>query len=211
MTFPNQLTILRILLTPVFVATLFVESLNYRILAFGIFFVASLTDWYDGYFARKLGSVSAWGKFLDPLADKVLVLSTFIAFWVIGQVELWMVIIIAARDVVITALRIYAVRSQKPVVTSSFAKWKTASQMASIYFILLYLIIKHKMMLAAESSNWFQRLESFHVVDKLMYFVTIITATSGVHYLMENRQHFKGMLSSMWRFLLSVITLFLSI
>lgn len=77
MSFPNQLTILRILLTPLFVACLFVDEYNYRFAALVIFFIAVLTDWYDGYIARKFGAVTNWGKFLDPLADKILVLSAF--------------------------------------------------------------------------------------------------------------------------------------
>ena len=192
MTFPNQLTLLRIFLTPIFIATLFVESLTYRYIAFVLFLIASLTDWYDGYIARKFGSVTQWGKFLDPLADKILVLSTFFAFYMIGQVELWMVMVIAARDALITVLRVYAMNKKRPLVTSVFAKWKTATQMAAIYFILLYLIVKQRMMNSTEPASWFQKLESLELIDKIMYLVTLITATSGVHYLIENRHHVKG-------------------
>ncbi|RMD99553.1 MAG: CDP-diacylglycerol--glycerol-3-phosphate 3-phosphatidyltransferase [Calditrichaeota bacterium] len=192
MTFPNQLTLLRIFLTPIFIATLFVQSLPYRYIAFFLFFIASLTDWYDGYIARKFGSVSKWGKFLDPLADKILVLSAFVAFFFIGQVELWMVMVIAARDLVVTALRIYAMKKNNPLVTTTFAKWKTASQMAAIYIILIYLIIKQRMVDAAEPATWFQKIEDICLIDKMMYVVTLITATTGIHYLIENRQHVKG-------------------
>ncbi len=192
MTFPNQLTLLRIFLTPIFIATLFVESLTYRYIAFVLFLIASLTDWYDGYIARKFGSVTQWGKFLDPLADKILVLSTFFAFYMIGQVELWMVMVIAARDALITVLRVYAMNKKRPLVTSVFAKWKTATQMAAIYFILVYLIVKQRMMNSTEPASWFQKLESLELIDKIMYLVTLITATSGVHYLIENRHHVKG-------------------
>ncbi len=192
MTFPNQLTLLRIILTPIFIATLFVDSLTYRYISFFLFLIASLTDWYDGYIARKFNSVSQWGKFLDPLADKILVLSTFFALVLIGQVQLWMVLVIAVRDLLITGLRIYAMNKQRPLVTSTFAKWKTASQMAAIYIILLYLIVKQKMIETPAPSSWFQRLEALEFVDKVMYAVTLITATTGVHYLMENRHHVKG-------------------
>ncbi|MDQ7064611.1 MAG: CDP-diacylglycerol--glycerol-3-phosphate 3-phosphatidyltransferase [candidate division KSB1 bacterium] len=192
MTFPNQLTLLRIFLTPIFIATLFVESLTYRYISFFLFLIASLTDWYDGYIARKFNSVSQWGKFLDPLADKILVLSTFFALFMIGQVQLWMVLVIAARDLAITALRIYAMNKQRPLITSTFAKWKTASQMTAIYVILIYLIIKQKMVDAPEQYTWVQRLEALELIDKLMYMVTLITATTGVHYLIENRHHVKG-------------------
>lgn len=202
MTFPNQLTILRILLTPVIVYFLTFQTLWAQGLAFILFFIASLTDWYDGYIARKSGAVSAWGRFLDPLADKILVLSMFIAFVAIGEVQLWMVIVIALRDVVITLLRIYAVQHQKPMATSVFAKWKTASQMAAIYLIFLYLILKQKIALAGGTNSWMQRMESIGFVDKVMYVVTLITATSGLHYLIENRHHVKGFALSFCRMFL---------
>lgn len=205
MTFPNQLTLLRIILTPIFVVTLFFDSLAFRYLAFALFLVASLTDWYDGYIARKFGSVSSWGKFLDPLADKILVLSAFVAFVFIGQVKLWMVLVIAGRDVVITVLRMYAMRTNQPIATTNFAKWKTASQMATIYIILIYLIVKQKMLILAEPASWFQRVESFELIDKLMYVVTFITASTGMHYLVENRQHLRGVAGTFCRLFLPTI------
>ncbi|KAA3619784.1 MAG: CDP-diacylglycerol--glycerol-3-phosphate 3-phosphatidyltransferase [Calditrichaeota bacterium] len=209
MSFPNQLTILRILLTPVFVACLFVEEYNYRLAALIIFFIAVLTDWYDGYVARKFGSVTNWGKFLDPLADKILVLSAFFSLVVLGYIELWMVIVIAFRDLFITTLRIYAIKknSKKPLKTSSWAKWKTASQMAGIYFILIYLVLKQKMLAVTDSLPWLHKLEALNFVDKLMYLVTFITATTGIHYLVENRHHVKALAHTVSRFLIPNIFL----
>ena len=202
MSLPNQLTVLRILLTPVIISLLVIESYETRAWALGLFVLASLTDWYDGYFARKYKSVSAWGKFLDPLADKILVLSTFFAFAATGEVALWMVLVIAGRDVMITALRIYSMRTNQPLATSSFAKWKTASQMAVIYLILIYLVIREKAAADGMGLGFAQRWESWQVIEKSMYFVTFITATTGLHYLFENRQHLRG-------FVLSFLRLFL--
>lgn len=202
MTFPNQLTILRILLTPVIIYILTIDTYFHRSLALFLFFIASLTDWYDGYVARKFNSVSAWGKFLDPLADKILVISMFVAFFVLGDVQLWMVIVIAARDILITLLRIYAIKNKKPLVTSTFAKWKTASQMTAIYLIFFCLILKHKPTFLGDSDWWLNRIDSLGFIDKMMYLVTFITATTGVHYLIENRHHVKA-------FTLSVFRLFL--
>jgi len=207
MTFPNQLTLLRIILTPIFIATLFKETLAFRILSFFLFFVASLTDWYDGYFARKSGSVTSTGKFLDPLADKILVISTFYAFFVMGEIQLWMVIVIAARDAIITGLRVYAMNRQRPVVTSTLAKWKTATQMASIYLILLYLILRQNMVDSQAEAAWFQNLESLGAINKLMLAVTLFTAITGLHYLFENRHHVKGFASAVCRLFLPTIFL----
>lgn len=204
MSFPNQLTILRILLTPVFVACLFVEEYEYRLAALIIFFIAALTDWYDGYVARKFGSVTNWGKFLDPLADKILVLSAFLSLVLLGYVQMWMFVVIAIRDLLITILRVYAIKmnANKPLVTSSWAKWKTASQMLGIYLILIYLVLKQKMLTLSESTPWFQKLEAMNFIDKLMYIVTFITATTGIHYIIENRQHVKALANAVSRFLI---------
>ena len=91
MSLPNQLTILRILLTPVFVFLLFFDSMATRIGSMVIFTIAALTDWYDGYAARKTGGITMWGQFLDPLADKILVSSGFICFSILGYIPVWMV------------------------------------------------------------------------------------------------------------------------
>ncbi|MFQ5629595.1 MAG: CDP-diacylglycerol--glycerol-3-phosphate 3-phosphatidyltransferase [bacterium] len=202
MTFPNQLTLLRIILTPIIVYVLTIDTFYYRFAALVLFLVASLTDWYDGYIARRFGSVSNWGKFLDPLADKILVLSVFVAFFVIGEVALWMVVVIAIRDIIITLLRIYALQNKKPIVTSTYAKWKTASQMSAIYLILIFLMLKHKPSLLFDSPHWLNRIESFGIIDKMMYVVTFITATTGLHYLFENRNHVKGFAVSFFRLFL---------
>src|SRR5688572_6734775 len=125
---PNQLTVLRMALTPLVVYCLTRESLAFRYLALVVFLFASLTDWYDGYAARKLGRVTQWGKFLDPLADKILVITTFAVFVSLGLVKAWMVVVIAVRDILMMALRLYGEWKRQPVVTSTTAKWKTAGQ-----------------------------------------------------------------------------------
>ena len=119
---PNQLTVLRMILTPLLVYLLSRESLNFRCYALVVFLVASLTDWYDGYVARKWGIVTQWGKFLDPLADKILVLTMFCVFVWLGVVKTWMVVVIAARDIIMTLLRLYGDWKRQPVVTSMSAK-----------------------------------------------------------------------------------------
>lgn len=205
MNFPNQLTVLRIILTPVIVYTLTFHTLFYRVVSLVLFLLASLTDWYDGYIARRQGSVTKWGKFLDPLADKILVLSMFVAFFVIGEIELWMVLVIAVRDIVITMLRVYAIQQKKPLVTSTFAKWKTAAQMTAIYLILVYLIFKQRALMEPGSPGLITRAETYAIVDKMMYIVTFITATTGVHYLVENRHHLKGFAVSFCRLFLPSI------
>jgi CDP-diacylglycerol--glycerol-3-phosphate 3-phosphatidyltransferase len=93
MTLPNQLTTLRILLTPVFVWLILSDAPHLRIWGIVVFVVASLTDLYDGYHARKYGQTTRWGAFMDPLADKILITSAFIYFVHLGLLSLWMVIV----------------------------------------------------------------------------------------------------------------------
>jgi CDP-diacylglycerol--glycerol-3-phosphate 3-phosphatidyltransferase len=173
-------------LTPVVVFCLSRESLSFRYLALVVFLFASLTDWYDGYAARKLGRITQWGKFLDPLADKILVITTFAVFVSLGLVKAWMVIVIAARDILMTLLRLYGEWKRQPLVTSMSAKWKTAGQMTAIYVILIYLIVQAHALEAGASPAWLIWLQESKAVVKMMFVVTGVTIATGVQYLVEN-------------------------
>lgn len=197
MSFPNQLTILRIILTPVFVFFLLNE--DYRIYAVLVFLSASLTDWYDGYFARKFGSITKWGKFLDPLADKILVLAAFMSFVYLGLVKLWMVTLIVFRDLVVTGLRSYAINRRMPIRTNFLAKLKTFSQMAMILFVLLFVTARSltSSVHIANPVGWTEEFVVFTQSNDLIYIlmllVTIFTAISGLVYFVENKNHVKSL------------------
>lgn len=196
MSLPTKLTILRILLTPVVVILLYFEGLCFRLASLTIFIVAALTDWFDGHLARKFGYVSALGSFLDPLADKILVLSTLFSFAFYGHISVWMVVVIAARDLIITLLRWYADWKRQPVVTSATAKWKTASQMIAVYVIMLYLIFHSYF--SGEDSAW----EPWHgYINIMMQLVTLITVVTAVQYLVENRHHVRSLMLACLRVL----------
>lgn len=132
----NQASFLRILLTPVFYYYFFPTDQSSAIICVIIFSIASLTDWLDGYLARKMGTVSRLGKFLDPFADKVLTSAAFWAFYEIGLMPLWMVLIIVIRDISLTLYRIYEEFKGKSIPANLFAKWKTAVQLITIYLVL---------------------------------------------------------------------------
>ncbi|MDZ7290383.1 MAG: CDP-diacylglycerol--glycerol-3-phosphate 3-phosphatidyltransferase [candidate division KSB1 bacterium] len=199
MTFPNQLTVLRIALTPLLVYLLSRESLSYRYASFVVFLLASLTDWYDGYAARKFGRVTESGKFLDPLADKVLVLTMFFIFMSLGLVRGWMVAVITVRDVVITGLRSYAEWKRQPIVTSMSAKWKTVSQMTAIYVILIYIIAQAHFAAAGVLPAWLTWLQERGAIDKMMLVVTFLTLATGIQYLFENWRHVRGVVLAFYR------------
>lgn len=197
MTPPNQLTVLRIFLTPVFVFLLLMGGIRSSQAATIVFIVASMTDWYDGYIARKYGYVSKWGKFLDPIADKILISSAILAFVVLKYIHLWMVIVIITRDVMITGLRSYALLINKTVQTSTLAKWKTASQMVLIFFVLLVINLEKSGITENGQMIYWETINFSEMIEKASLFVTVFTAITGIYYLIENRQLIKSLA---WRF-----------
>ncbi|MFQ5798108.1 MAG: CDP-diacylglycerol--glycerol-3-phosphate 3-phosphatidyltransferase [Bacteroidota bacterium] len=186
--FPNQLTILRILLTPVFVAFLFSPDAMSKQLALVVFIAAALTDWYDGWVARRFGYASRLGKFLDPLADKILASAALIAFVYLNLAEAWMVWIIVGRDIVVTAFRAYAEWKNKPIITTFSAKVKTFSQMVLIFYILILYTLRHTPLAWKNSQGLIETLMHKAVLDGLMLLITLFTLWTGVTYVIENRK-----------------------
>ena len=143
MTIPNILTVLRVVMIPFFIYFLLKNEPYARWLALLLFMTASITDFFDGYLARKLNQDTKFGRFLDPFADKALVVSTIVAFVYLDKlIPLWMILIIIGRDILITAMRFLAIRKGVEVVTSRLAKAKTAFQMISIFIILTIFVLR---------------------------------------------------------------------
>lgn len=136
MTLPTKLTILRILLTFLIMALLFTPGWVATLMALVCFGVASLTDWLDGYLARRWRQTSALGALLDPIADKVLVLGTFLAFVQLGLIPAWMVLVIVLRELLITGVRLFAASRNLVLSAAKEGKHKTVSQMGTIVVIL---------------------------------------------------------------------------
>jgi cardiolipin synthase len=143
---------------------------------------ASFTDFFDGWLARKLNQESEFGKFIDPIADKFLVISSLIAILVIDPYfelfDSWMIVIIVGRDILITVMRWFAIKKGKPLRTSRFGKFKTAFQMLSIGIIIMIYLSK--------TSGIFVMHESFPYW--IMFSVTLMTALSGIRYIVTNWQ-----------------------
>jgi len=186
MTLPNQLTVLRILLTPVF-AWLILSSDPYKILwGVIIFVIASLTDLYDGYHARKYGVVTRWGAFMDPLADKILITTAFLVYVSHGYVELWMVLVIAARDILVTVLRINAESKDKPIITSKSAKIKTFFQNVFAYIILLLMLLQQERFFNTAFSLQIKNILQSVWINYSMLALTIFTIYTGILYIIVN-------------------------
>lgn len=210
MNLPTKITFSRIIMIVLLVIALFVMSLipNFSVgmipgtninLAFLIvcivFLVASMTDWLDGYLARKNNQVTALGKFLDPIADKLLVNSMVIflvapslfAPYAQGQVatiSVWCAIILVGRDIVVDALRFIAAQRNIVIAANIFGKAKTVLQMVAIIIVLL-----NGWPFSYFDSSWPVGL---HISDIFVYLATLVSAISGVIYVWQNRHVFKG-------------------
>lgn len=185
---PNQLTLLRILLTPVFLAFLFSETALLRQLSLVVFIIALLTDWYDGWVARRWGYVTRWGTFLDPLADKIVTSAALIAFVILHLAPAWTVWLIVIRDIAITLLRSYSEYKGKPFDTSKLAKTKTFLQFVVIYYILLLHVANGTDYFREQYGPAINTLLHSTVVYVLMVLTAVITVWTGVSYVIENRK-----------------------
>lgn len=182
MTFPNQLSIVRIILSPVFLFLALSDDVILFRLSFVVYLIATITDWYDGWYARRYKTITRMGIFLDPFADKVLTTFAFIFFYINRIMPLWMLIIIAARDLIVTLLRSYDEFRGITMKTSYIAKVKTFIQMTYI-FVILVLMNFEKMILDNSVSkviNYF--LYESDINFLILLLITILTIYSGLEY-----------------------------
>lgn len=204
MILPNQLTVLRIALTPAFFILLVYGDLSYNyFIATLIFAMASLTDLYDGYIARKYGTVTKWGTFVDPLADKLITGSALIGFVINGYLSLWMVLIVVARDIVVTLLRLYSLRKNKPLRTEIFAKWKTTFQFLLIAFILIYHNLMNNPFGYTLNPAIVRYINESGFTNAGMFVIVLITLFSGFRYYFGNRKVVRQMAIGIYRSILN--------
>ncbi|MGM9550694.1 MAG: CDP-diacylglycerol--glycerol-3-phosphate 3-phosphatidyltransferase [Clostridia bacterium] len=174
MNLPNKLTLIRIVLVPVCMA-LTLSGHMYTALA--VFIVASITDFFDGYIARKNNLVTSFGKIMDPLADKILVFGALLCFLQMGFINAWCVVIILAREFFVTGMRVVAVDKGKVIAASWWGKIKTNIQMFSV--ILGFITF------ATDNPTGV-------LVGQIgIYIATLFTAASWVAYIFENIEVFK--------------------
>ena len=143
MNLPNKLTVLRVCMIPFFVVMLLLnggENQTYRYIAAAIFIVASLTDMLDGKIARKYNLVTNFGKFMDPLADKLLVCSALICLVDLKQLPAWMVIVIISREFIISGFRLVASDNGIVIAASYWGKFKTTFQMIAVISVILLIV-----------------------------------------------------------------------
>ena len=187
---PNILSGLRIILAPVFLILFFQDDFIMKAIGLGVYIIAAITDYYDGYFARKYEVYSDFGAFLDPLADKFLTFSGFIVlpFIAADQFPWWAIILIIFRDTVITILRLYMKQRNVSMITRKTAKIKTTIQMVFLYLGLCIGLFQNVDFFAGE---WVEWILSTNILLYLMIFITGVTIYSGVEYLVVNQHHLK--------------------
>jgi CDP-diacylglycerol--glycerol-3-phosphate 3-phosphatidyltransferase len=186
MNIPNRITISRILLIPIFILLLTLP-LDWGNVSIGnetlpvvhlvsalLFIVASGTDWVDGYYARKYNLVTNLGKFLDPMADKLLVAAAFVLLVELNMAPAWLVIIILSREFAVTGLRLVAAGEGLVLAAGQMGKWKTTFQLVSIAFLLLH-------------DFPFSYLDlTVSIGTILLYIALILTVVSGLDYFIKN-------------------------
>jgi len=194
MNLPNKLTILRILLSPVFMVFLLTDNVYSRYFATLVFLVAAVTDIYDGYLARKTGVVTGFGKFMDPLADKILTSTAFISFVALGYVKAWMILIIIVREFFITGLRTIAAYKGIVIMPSFMSQLKTATQMVVIVIILLYTNVATTLTQMGQNPSFFHSPSILKVFDGMVLIAVVLTVGTGLDYLVKNASLLKGVL-----------------
>jgi len=192
MNLPNKLTVTRIILSPFFLIFFLIPRSWSHYTALLIFLGASLTDLYDGYLARKTGVITNFGKFMDPLADKLLTSTAFVAFVAAGYIRTWMVSVIILREFLITGLRSLVAYRGVVITPSPLARWKTGAQMTVIIIILLSTNLKDTFALV-ENHLWNQALVS-NIYNGMVFVVMVLTLITGIDYLIKYASSLKGVL-----------------
>ncbi len=188
MTTANKLTLLRVILIPVMIVVLYIDYLKIptnfigmtvqQIIFAGIFVVASITDFVDGYVARKFNQITTFGKFLDPIADKVLVFAALLYLMIAtpDRVPLWTVMIVIVREFLVTGVRLLAVEKGNVIAASNWGKYKTFSTMVAI---IIFLFNDFGLTLISPNFVWF---------GNVIYYIAIFfTIFSGMDYLLKNK------------------------
>ena len=183
MNLPNKLTVFRMVLAPFFVAALIVPQSPHRYLAaFLLFAAASYTDHLDGKIARRDGLVTNFGKFMDPLADKILVISALVCFLQLGWTNVWFVLLVVAREFLVTSLRLVAADSGVVVAANRWGKAKTVSQIAAVLAVLL---MQYLCAVLAPGNG--ETLAGCHLAGEVLIGVSVaLTVVSGAVYLQQN-------------------------
>ncbi len=184
----NILTLLRIVCAFFFIWFVLKQTLFFNFLAMCIFIIAGISDYLDGFIARRTNAISGFGKLLDPVADKIFVLGAFISFVRLSIVPVWVVVVIIFRELLVTGLRVFAAYNGKLIPAEISGKHKTAWQMGVVFFILLWLLLNsapyNNIRYFLQIYEWFFK----GCINMLMFIVLAITLWSGWKFLWNNKE-----------------------
>lgn len=185
---PNILTLARIIITPIFLWTILSENLAHRFLiACIVFSIGAVTDALDGHLARKNNQITNFGKFLDPIADKVLTTSALLAFMSMGLCNIWIVMIVLTREFAIASVRMIAASNGVVIPANIWGKIKTVTQM--VFTITIMLMGEAWELVAQADAELFGKLPDLSLVSNgLLWITAIFTVVSGVIYLIDSRK-----------------------
>ncbi|MDD2362811.1 MAG: CDP-diacylglycerol--glycerol-3-phosphate 3-phosphatidyltransferase [Oscillospiraceae bacterium] len=190
---PNKLTMVRIIMAPLFLLLMLLDFPFHYVISGLVFGAAALTDYFDGRIARSRGLITNFGKFLDPLADKMLTTAAFLGFLYTGNIDVWAVMLILTREFMVTSIRLIAARDGVVVAASLSGKVKTVAQFVAILFMLA----------ALEFSTWQNSILSgmnipvavFDIprfIGRIFIWISVVfTLISGFQYVWELRHYFK--------------------
>lgn len=180
MNLPNKLTVLRIILTPFYLATMMVEFEYHYLVAAAIFIIASITDFLDGKIARRNNLITTFGKLCDPVADKMLTTAALLAFMQLGLCNIWIVMIVLTREFLVTSFRLVASAQGIVIPAGIWGKLKTASQM--IFSILIMIAIHFVEVFSFD-------FDKFAMISNVLLGVTAaLTVISGIKYMVDGKK-----------------------
>ena len=185
---PNVLTIARIFITPIFLAVILMDTLPHKFLiACIIFSIGSITDAIDGHLARKNNQITNFGKFLDPIADKILTTSALLAFMSMGLCNIWIVMLVLTREFAIASVRMIAAAGGVVIPANIWGKIKTVSQM--VFTILIMLLGETWEIVSNTNAVLFAKLPDLSLISNgLLWITAILTVISGVIYLNDSKK-----------------------
>ena len=185
---PNILTIARILITPIFLAVILMDTLPHKFLiACVIFSIGSITDAVDGHLARKNNQITNFGKLLDPIADKILTTSALLAFMSMGLCNIWIVMLVLTREFAIASVRMIAAAGGVVIPANIWGKIKTVSQM--VFTILIMLLGETWEIISNTNAVLFAKLPDLSLISNgLLWITAILTVISGIIYLNDSKK-----------------------
>lgn len=191
---PNFLTLMRIALAPVFMVVFLIDNYYTRMIALGLFLIAALTDLADGYYARKLGAITGFGKFMDPLADKILVSSALISFIALGYASPLPVMLIVGREFAVTGLRLLAAYKGVVIPPTWMAKTKTFLQMTAICAVMGYICLMSTLDHFQHPAREMLRFDYLFYFNLLLWVTAGVTVWTGADYVIKYFHMIKSVL-----------------